>query len=187
MEEFIQSRFNYWVYVILMMIGLWGMIAKNNLIKKLIGMSIFQTAIILFYVSVAVKEETASIPILPHHGHDYSPRAAAAHAGHHEHAIKKEHGAEAHDDGAHEDGHHDEPKGHDVPHHEPHGHAVHAPKVPDADHYANPLPHVLMLTAIVVGVATLGLALAISQKIYREYGTLEEDELLEKVRAEEDA
>ena len=43
-----------------------------------------------------------------------------------------------------------------------------------------------MLTAIVVGVATLGLALAISQKIYREYGTLEEDELLEKVRAEDD-
>jgi len=188
MEEFIQSRFNYWVYVILMMIGLWGMIAKNNLIKKLIGMSIFQTAIILFYVSVAVKEETASIPILPHHGHDYSPRAAAAHAGRHEHATKKEHGAEAHDDG-----HHHPPKGHDAPHvghdehHEDHDHAAHAPKVPDADHYANPLPHVLMLTAIVVGVATLGLALAISQKIYREYGTLEEDELLEKVRAEEDA
>ena len=80
MEEFIQSRFNYWIYVILMMIGLWGMIAKNNLIKKLIGMSVFQTAIILFYVSVAVKSENSSIPILPHHGHDYSPRAAAAHA-----------------------------------------------------------------------------------------------------------
>ena len=82
MEEFIQSRFNYWIYVILMMIGLWGMIAKNNLIKKLIGMSVFQTAIILFYVSVAVKSENSSIPILPHHGHDYSPRAAAAHAAH---------------------------------------------------------------------------------------------------------
>ena len=63
MEEFIQSRFNYWIYVILMMIGLWGMIAKNNLIKKLIGMSVFQT--VLFYVSVAVKSENSSIPILP--------------------------------------------------------------------------------------------------------------------------
>tara|TARA_A100001037_G_scaffold233715_1_gene212335 strand:- start:305 stop:838 length:534 start_codon:yes stop_codon:yes gene_type:complete len=177
MEEFIQSRFNYWVYVILMMIGLWGMIAKNNLIKKLVGMSIFQTAIILFYVSVAVKDENSSIPILPHHGHDYSPRAAAAHAAHAEHASGKEH-----DDGHHGEDHHGEDH-----HGDAHHHAGHAPKVPKADNYANPLPHVLMLTAIVVGVATLGLALAISQKIYREYGTLEEDELLEKMKAEDDA
>ena len=58
-------QFNYWVYVILMMIGLHAMITKNNLIKKLIGMSIFQTAIILFYVSIGVKEG-AGIPILEH-------------------------------------------------------------------------------------------------------------------------
>jgi multicomponent Na+:H+ antiporter subunit C len=161
MEEFIHSRFNYWIYVILMMIGLWGMISKNNLIKKLIGMSIFQTAIILFYVSIAVKSETANIPILPHHGHDFSPMVAVEHTG------SPDHQKEDHDD-------------HD-------GHQTHAetPKIPDPDDYANPLPHVLMLTAIVVGVATLGLALAIAQKIYREYGTLEEDELLEKVRADD--
>jgi multicomponent Na+:H+ antiporter subunit C len=161
MEEFIHSRFNYWIYVILMMIGLWGMISKNNLIKKLIGMSIFQTAIILFYVSIAVKSETANIPILPHHGHDYSPTVAVAHAG------SQNHKKEGHDDHA--------------------GHHIHAaePKIPDPDGYANPLPHVLMLTAIVVGVATLGLALAIAQKIYREYETLEEDELLDKVRADD--
>jgi multicomponent Na+:H+ antiporter subunit C len=158
MEEFIHSRFNYWIYVILMMIGLWAMISKNNLIKKLIGMSIFQTAIILFYVSIAVKSETANIPILPHHGHDYSPTVAVAHAG------SRNHEKEGHDD-----------------------HHIHAadPKIPDPDDYANPLPHVLMLTAIVVGVATLGLALAIAQKIYREYETLEEDELLDKVRADD--
>lgn len=170
MEEFIQSRLNYWIYVILMMIGLWGMIAKNNLIKKLIGMSIFQTAIILFYVSVAVKSQEASIPILPHHGHDYSPKAAAAHAV----------------DGVHEDQTHEEHGGDAIEGHDHHHAEAYHPKVPKPNNYANPLPHVLMLTAIVVGVATLGLALAITQKIYREYGTLEENELLEKVRAEDD-
>jgi len=161
MEEFIHSRFNYWIYVILMMIGLWGMISKNNLIKKLIGMSIFQTAIILFYVSIAVKSETSNIPILPHHGKHFSPTEALAHAD------SPDYDKEDHDD------------------HNGHRTNVETPKIPDPDGYANPLPHVLMLTAIVVGVATLGLALAITQKIYREYGTLEEDELLEKVRADD--
>ena len=179
MEEFIQSRFNYWIYVILMMIGLWGMIAKNNLIKKLIGMSVFQTAIILFYVSVAVKSENSSIPILPHHGHDYSPRAAAAHATHGRATSSEDLEDHHQDEHPHERSHH----GHGQTDSK---YTNHGPKVPKADNYANPLPHVLMLTAIVVGVATLGLALAISQKIYREYGTLEEDELLEKVRAEDD-
>ena len=176
MEEFIQSKFNYWIYVLLMMLGLWGMIAKNNLIKKLIGMSIFQTAIILFYVSVAVKSEESTIPILPHHGHDYSFKAAAAHAKHADHDHDDHHGHE-------KDPHHKEEK------HGAHGASGHGgvahPKIPKPDNFANPLPHVLMLTAIVVGVATLGLALAISQKIYRHYGTLEEDELLKKVRAED--
>ena len=51
LEELLVPKFNYWIYIVLMMIGLYAMIAKNNLIKKLIGMSIFQTAIILFYVS----------------------------------------------------------------------------------------------------------------------------------------
>ena len=61
-NELFIERLNYIIYVILLLIGLHGMIAKNNLIKKLIGMSIFQTAIILFYVSVGVKEG-ATIPI----------------------------------------------------------------------------------------------------------------------------
>jgi multicomponent Na+:H+ antiporter subunit C len=52
-----------------------------------------------------------------------------------------------------------------------------------ADTYANPVPHVLMLTAIVVGVATLGVALALCEMIYKEFDTLEEDELLRKIKA----
>ena len=117
------SDYNYWIYILLMMIGLYAMLAKNNLVKKVIGMSIFQTAIIVFYDSIGAKEH-ASIPIIAH-GH-----------GAVEVAI-------------------------------------------DVTHYANPLPHVLMLTAIVVGVSTLGVALAVLQKIYRVHGTIEEDEILE--------
>ena len=73
-EENIVPNFNYWIYVILMMIGLYAMITKNNLIKKLIGMAIFQTAIILFYVSVGVKD-TAGIPIRSHHGSEHHQMA----------------------------------------------------------------------------------------------------------------
>ena len=66
-SQLLVERLNYFIYVVLLLIGLWAMIAKNNLIKKLIGMSIFQTAIILFYVSIGVKEK-ATIPIyLPEH------------------------------------------------------------------------------------------------------------------------
>ncbi|MEN8198537.1 MAG: cation:proton antiporter subunit C [Thermodesulfobacteriota bacterium] len=125
---YIISRYNYWAAIILLLIGLYGMIAKNNLLKKVIGMSIFQSAIILFYVSIGDKRG-ATIPILEH-SHD-------AHHG--------------------------------------------AQQVVEAASYANPLPHVLMLTAIVVGVSTLGVALAILQKIYRVHGTIEEDEILETI------
>ncbi|MBW2506342.1 MAG: cation:proton antiporter subunit C [Deltaproteobacteria bacterium] len=126
--EYLISHYNYWIYILLMMVGLYAMLAKNNLIKKVIGMSIFQTAIIVFYVSTGAKRE-ATIPIIAHgHGHD------TAHA------------------------------------------------VINAAHYANPLPHVLMLTAIVVSVGTLGVALAICLGIYRRYNTLEEDELQEQLQ-----
>jgi len=128
MEDALQliiSKYNYWIYITLMMIGLWGVIAKNNLVKKIVGMSIFQTAIILFFVSMGMKKG-ATIPILLH------------------------------------------------------GHAAHSS--PHAAEYINPLPHVLMLTAIVVAVSTLGVALALAVKVYRRYGTLEEDEILEQIR-----
>lgn len=140
LSQYVIPNFNFWISVILMMIGLYAMITKNNLIKKLIGMSIFQTAIILFFVSTGVKEG-ATIPILEHHA------PAVDQAG----SVSTEA---------------------DV-------HSI------NPDHYSNPLPHVLMLTAIVVGVATLGVALAVVQVIYKNYGTLEEDELLSKIKAAE--
>jgi len=126
--HFIISKYNYWAYLILLLLGLHAMISKNNLVKKVIGMSIFQSAIILFYVSIGLKQG-ATIPIMEH-GH----ASEAAHQ-----AI-------------------------------------------EVAAYANPLPHVLMLTAIVVGVSTLGVALAIIQKIYRVYETIEEDEILEQIK-----
>jgi multicomponent Na+:H+ antiporter subunit C len=149
LNQLLIERLNYFIYVVLLLIGLWAMIAKNNLIKKLIGMSIFQTAIILFYVSIGVKDG-ATIPIyLPEHD---------------------PHGSDAQRDlnGT--------------------GSLLIEPQVLDASlipQYTNPLPHVLMLTAIVVGVATLGLALSICLRIYRAYGTVEEDELLIKLENED--
>lgn len=127
MFEFVIGKFNYWLYIALMMLGFWAMIAKNNLIKKVIGMNIFQTAIILFYVSIGAKFG-GTLPII----RDFS------------------------------------------------GHGP-IPNI-DVAAYINPLPHVLMLTAIVVSVATLGVALAILIRIYREHGSLEEDEILKVVK-----
>jgi multicomponent Na+:H+ antiporter subunit C len=127
MEQFsalIIAKYNYWIYVTLMMIGFYAMIGKRNLVKKLIGMNIFQTAIILMFISSGVKQG-AGIPIL------------------NKYEVLE--------------------------------HGVNVAKV------VNPLPHVLMLTAIVVSVSVTGVALAILLRIYREYGTLEEDEILEKL------
>ena len=154
--------FNYAIYVILMMIGLHAMITKKNLIKKLIGMSIFQTAIILFYVSIGVKSG-ATIPILEHH-HDEHEEVASDPA--HTPAIEVAGSDESHEKSDH-GAHGDEHEG---------AHAI------DPDHFANPLPHVLMLTAIVVGVSTLGVALAISQSIFKDFGSLEENEILAKIK-----
>jgi multicomponent Na+:H+ antiporter subunit C len=142
----VKPHFNFWVYVILMMVGLWSLIAKNNLIKKMMGLAIFQTAIILFYVSLGVKDG-ATIPVLEHYG-DYAEKA--------------------------------EPAGPDAP--MPASKPAPAASNP-ADAFANPVPHVLMLTAIVVGVATLGVALALCEMIFKEFDTLEEDELLRKIKA----
>jgi multicomponent Na+:H+ antiporter subunit C len=106
---------NYWAVIVLMMIGLYTMITRHNLVKKLMGMTIFQTSVILLYVSMGkVSGGTAPIYI------------------------------EGREDVV----------------------------------YSNPLPHVLMLTAIVVGVATLALGLALVIRIKEEYGTVEEDEIV---------
>jgi multicomponent Na+:H+ antiporter subunit C len=122
------SRINWWVYILLMMIGLYGITVKKNYMKKVIGLSILQTSVILFFVSIGAKRD-ATIPIIEH---------------------------------AHDAGH----------------------LAVDAGHFINPLPHVLMLTAIVVAVATLGVALALIIKIYRQYNTLEEDEILAELNEE---
>ena len=135
----ITAKANYTAYIILMMLGLYAMIAKNNLIKKVVGMSIFQTAIILFYVSIGYKRG-ATIPILEHGHPEESAHGAVEVAAHGMEAIQ-------------------------------------------VAHYINPLPHVLMLTAIVVGVATLGVALALAIKVYKTYGTLEEDEINQQLRS----
>ncbi|MEK9726885.1 MAG: cation:proton antiporter subunit C [Candidatus Margulisiibacteriota bacterium] len=119
---------NYIAAIILMMMGLWAMLAKKNIIKKLIGMAIFQTGIILFYISIGAKSGS-TIPILDHH-HLHDPVVVA--------------------------------------------------------NYANPLTQILMLTAIVVGVATLGLGLTLARKVYETYNSFNEDEILEKVKDADD-
>ncbi len=124
--EFLLTKYNYWIYALIMMVGLYAMLAKNNLIKKIIGMGIFQTGIIVFYVSIGAKRG-GTIPIIEH------------------------------------------------------GHGAEVYQAINAANYVNPLPHVLMLTAIVVSVGTLGVALAIALRIYTEYNTLQEDEILEKI------
>ncbi len=120
------SKLNYWIYISLMMIGLYAMIVKNNLVKKIIGMNILQTAVILFFISIGAKNK-ATIPIIEH-----------------------AHGA--------------------------------GDQAVQALNYINPLPHVLMLTAIVVAVATLGVALALIIKLHQQYNTLEEDEILSHLK-----
>ena len=114
MIEVFFEKYIYWFSILLMMIGLYAMIEKGNLIKKIIGMNIFQTAVFLFYISIA-KVEGGTAPIL----------------------WKK------------------------------------------ADLYANPLPHVLILTAIVVSVSVTAVALALVLRIYKAYGTIEEEQILE--------
>ena len=121
--------FNYWVVIFLMMVGLYALVSRGNLVKKVVGLNIFQTSVIIFYVSTG-KIVGGTAPIL----------------------IEDDHGA-----------------------------AEGAAEVL----YSNPLPHVLMLTAIVVGVATMAMALALVVRIKETYGTIEDDEIQEQVLADE--
>ena len=111
MEDLL-GLYNYWVVVVLMMAGFYVVIAQGNLIKKVVGLNVFQVSVFVFYISMA-KVEGGTAPIL-------------------------EEGIET---------------------------------------FSNPLPHVLILTAIVVGVATTALALALVVRIRDSYGTIEEDEI----------
>jgi len=107
------SHFSYWITIFLMVAGLYIVIARGNLIKKLVGLAIFQTSVYLLYIAPG-KLIGGTPPILAE------------------------------------------------------GYAL----------YSNPLPHVLILTAIVVGVATLALGLALVVRIRETYGSIEEDEIL---------
>jgi len=109
---------NYWIAILLLVIGLYIVIARGNLVKKLVGLSIFQTSVYLIYISPG-KILGGTAPII-----------AAGYST-----------------------------------------------------YSNPLPHVLILTAIVVGVATLALGLALVVRINEAYGSAEEDE----IRRQDDA
>ncbi len=116
----IWTHYDYIAYILLMCVGLFAVLAKGNLVKKVIGLNLLQTAVFLFYLSIG-KVEGALAPIIW--------------GGNEEHRI-------------------------------------------DGVAYENPLPHVLMLTAIVVGVSITAVALALIVRMKRAYGTVEEDEIL---------
>ncbi|MDP6980977.1 MAG: cation:proton antiporter subunit C [Myxococcota bacterium] len=111
----VAGLWNYWAVITLMMIGLYIMISRGNLVKKLMGMNIFQVSVIMLYVSMG-KVAGGTPPILIEGAEDVA--------------------------------------------------------------YSNPLPHVLMLTAIVVGVATTAVGLALVVRVKEAYGTVEEDEVV---------
>ena len=171
MLETILERFNYIPIIILMMTGLYVVIATGTLIKRLVGLSLFQTSVFLLYITIG-KVFGGQPPILEsaHHGEDdgygsaggYGAEAAAGYAGagsgDAEHADDAAHGA-AETAAAHGEGYGDA--------------AHHTAEVL----YSNPLPHVLILTAIVVGVATLAVGLALVVRIREAYGTIEDDAL----------
>ncbi|TWU23316.1 putative monovalent cation/H+ antiporter subunit C [Novipirellula galeiformis] len=171
--EQVLGLYNYWIVIFLMMTGFYIVIARQNMIKSVIGLNIFQTSVFLLYITMG-KVNGGTAPIIP-------PRLVNGHADTSEHAVDHiaEHAADA--TGA--------------------GHAVSEPansvaeqvlsplgeiaqQVDLSSHvepivYSNPMPSVLMLTAIVVGIATTSLALALIVRIREEYGTIEEDKILE--------
>ncbi|MFW5904731.1 MAG: sodium:proton antiporter [bacterium] len=144
----ILGHFNYWIFIFLMMVGFYTIISRGNLVKKVVGLTIFQTSVFIFYISLG-KIIGGTPPILVGGGH--------AEEG-------TEHGEEAAGELA-----------------DAAGAAAEwgASTTLDGVVYSNPLPHVLILTAIVVGIATTALALALVVRIRETYGTIEEDEIHE--------
>jgi len=113
---FLETRYVYLLVVVLLVLGLWAVITERHLIKKLVGLTIFQTAIFLFFIEGSVKTG-AEVPVI-------DPALGS-----------------------------------------------------DAALYVNPVPHVVVLTGLVVAVAVLGVALALAIVIHRAFGTLDDDEL----------
>ena len=120
MFELFLSRYVYLMIVILLAIGLYGMLGTRNLLKKLIGLNIFQTAIFLFFIEGATKSG-GTVPVI-------DPQLGM-----------------------------------------------------EAAQYINPLPHVLILTGIVVGLSITGVALAFLLIIYRNYGTLDDTSIMKEM------
>lgn len=117
MLELFFAKYNYWIVILLMMVGLYVVVARGNLVKKIIGLNVFQTSVFILYISMG-KVAGGTAPILT--GKD--------------------------------------------------------------EVFSNPIPHVLILTAIVVGIATSALGLGLVVRIREAYGTIEEDELEEAER-----
>lgn len=142
----IAEHFNYAVVIVLMMTGLYVVFASDNMIKKLVGLSVFQTSVFLLYITIG--KVSGGVP----------PIIEGLHGGGHEddHAALSQglQAAAGSAQGSHGGGHE-------------------AAQVL----YSNPLPHVLILTAIVVGVATLAVGLALVVRIREVYGTIEEAEI----------
>ncbi|MFC7290922.1 sodium:proton antiporter [Hirschia litorea] len=212
--EIVLEKYNYWIIILLMMGGLYIVFESQNLIKRLVGLSIFQTSVIFLYVTLGkIAGGTAPIFISSPHGDDHHGDAAGhgdsaghgaeagtAHAAENtvDHSNTASHGHEGGDAAHHELAApvHDTLEGaHEVVHGDGVSAAVDAATqahsaaqagahhAPDATHaaaeiiYTNPLPHVLMLTAIVVGVATLSVGLALVVRIREAYGTIEMDDV----------
>lgn len=121
------GHYAYWFVFILLIVGFYGMMFKRNLVKKLIGMTIFQVSVIIFYLNCAMKTN-ATVPV-----------------------IAKD------------------------------------LDLVNTGNYLNPLPHCLMLTAIVVGVATTGVAFALVITIYKRYKTLDEAVLIERMKEDNES
>ena len=119
----IAAHWNYYLVIILMMLGFYAVIARGNMVKKMVGLNIFQTSVFMLYISVG-KIDGGTAPILT-----------------------------------------GDP----------------------ASVYSNPLPHVLILTAIVVGVATTAVGYALIIRVYEAYGTIEDDEVAVLIDSDEDA
>lgn len=137
----ILEHYNYAVVIILMMTGLYVVFASTNMIKKLVGLSVFQTSVFLLYISIG-KVAGGKPPIIDlSHGDDHGGGHETADTGHA--AVDAAHGVSE----------------------------------TATVLYSNPLPHVLILTAIVVGVATLAIGLALVVRTREAYGTIDAMEI----------
>jgi multicomponent Na+:H+ antiporter subunit C len=188
--EMVAGLYNYWIVIFLMMTGFYIVIARENFIKTIIGLNIFQISVILLYVTMG-KVNGGTAPIVP-------PEIAARYAvEHHDDDSGEiqfppgtEHGAELSPDDrtGQEEVHQNTIPENGSTGLQPNEHRIDYSVAGGPDEtvlgssdliYSNPLPSVLMLTAIVVGIATTALALALIVRIREDYGTIEENEVLE--------